>query len=110
MRQSASATLLTLISRLPAVHVHNKLMVIPDREVALSMLYMEESQRLRLLAHLGPSKRKRVEEEIRFQERLEIRYDHYRKALERVVGDLSNQESPRLGRSYLRPKRGRSIA
>jgi hypothetical protein len=110
MQQSPSATVLALSTRLPAVDVHNRLMVIPDRELALATLYMDEYQRRTLLGHLGPSKRRRVEEEIAFQERLEIRYDHYRKALEGVLGALSNRESTRLGPSYLRPKGRRSIA
>ncbi|MFW5844053.1 MAG: hypothetical protein ACOCW6_09010 [Spirochaetota bacterium] len=103
MSQSPSATVINLASRLPAVHVHNTLMVIPDRELALATLYMDDSQRQSLLAHLGASKRRRVEEEIALQERLEIRYDHYRRALEGVLGALSNQQSTRLGPSYLRP-------
>ncbi len=110
MQQSASAAVLSLITRLPAVHVHNRLMVIPDRELALATLYMEEYQRRRLLGHLGPSKRRRVEEEITLQERLEIRYDHYRRALEGVLGALSNREGTRLGPSYLRPKGRRSAS
>ncbi len=71
------------------------------------MLFMEEWQRTQVLQHVGPKKRLRVEDEVRLQERLEIKHSHYRQALQRLVADLSNEATDSLGQSYLRPKRPR---
>lgn len=81
-------------------------MRIADRELALSMMYMGEVDRGRLLMHLSTAKQQRVREELVLQTRLAITYRQYRTAIENVIRQLGSAGAVPL-RNYLRP-RGRN--
>ncbi len=69
-------------------------MKIPDRELALSMMYMDQVDREMILSNVSREKSRRVAEELSLHEHLRIRYDQYRRAAERVIVQLTGaQES-----------------
>jgi len=116
--------LLRRVRALAPVEAQNRLMAIPDRELALSMMYMDGAERELLYSKLSREKRRRIEDELRLQEHLKIRYDQYRRAIELVTERLTPmprrpekpasppEYSPRPAplRSYLRPIRSRGRA
>ncbi len=113
--------LLQLGRALTAVERQNRLMATPDRELALSMMYMNDDDRKEFLSVVSSAKRRRIEEELRLESRLVIRNEHFRRAIETVIGRLGHaaQEEGGQGpdspsgqppplRSYLRPRHARS--
>ena len=96
--------LLKLIRSLPASDAQNRLMRISDRELAVSLLYLVSDERSYVLSFIGGAKRRRVEEEIEYTERLRIRYPQYRAMIESVIEQLGGSGRGPL-RSYLRPIR-----
>ena len=57
---------------LPRVRVQNSLMRAGDREIALSMMYMEDRDRGFLFSLLPAAKARRVREELTLQGRLKV--------------------------------------
>ena len=55
---SLNDDLIKLIKSLPRIKVQNFLMAVPDREIALSMMYMKDSDRNYLLAAVSGKRRK----------------------------------------------------
>lgn len=74
-----------------------------DREIALSMMFMQEVDRMRLLAVLPAAKSKRIREEIMLQNRLRITYDQYKIAVSSVLEGLKGGRKIGPLKSYLRP-------
>jgi len=87
------------------VTVQNILMSTADREIALSTLYMDSSEKRYLLSFLSSGKKNRIESEITLQEHLRIRYDYYTKAVEKLINRFSHGGRQDSMRTYLRPKR-----
>ena len=107
MRLSPNERFLKLIHALDPIEAQNRLMRIADRELAISMLYMEEGERGEVFSRLSPAKVKRIKEEYGFAERRAVRYDQYRVAIEGVIAQLSGPGARPPMRSYLRPRRSR---
>ena len=98
--------LLHALNGLPHVEAQNRLMRLGDREIALSMMYMRDRDRVALLALLPAPKARRVAEEIALHRRLVIRYDQYVSAVSAVVAALEARARTVFA-SYLRPHRPR---
>jgi hypothetical protein len=96
--------LLKLLRSMPASEVQNRLMRITDREIAVSLLYLVQDERRYVLSFLGGAKRRRVEEEVEYTDRMRIRYPQYRIMIENVIAQLGGSGGGPL-RSYLRPVR-----
>ncbi len=89
---------------LPRVDAQNRLMRLGDREIALSMMYMADTDRAALLGLLPQPKIHRISQELALHRRLAIRYDQYTAAVEAVLASLE-ERGRRVFRSYLRPRR-----
>lgn len=100
-------TLLHLIRTSDPVVVQNALMRASDREVAMSMRFMEPSECDDVLSKVARSKARRIEEERLLQEHLRIRNDQYESAVTRVIDLLSGRKA-RSVQSYIRPRIARS--
>lgn len=96
--------LLKLLRSLPASDVQNRLMRITDREIAVALLYLVDEERNYVLSFLGGAKKRRVEEEIEYTDRMRIRYPQYRIMIESVIEQLGGTGGGPV-RSYLRPVR-----
>lgn len=103
-RQSALLRLLEALSR---VEAHNRLMASPDRDLAISMLFMSGDERESILCRIAPAKAARVRDEISLQERLQIRQDHYEATLEGLLVRIGGATRAPIVRSYIRPRRRR---
>jgi hypothetical protein len=90
---------------LPKVRVQNGLMRSGDREIALSMMYMEDSDRAYFFSFLPAAKAKRIREELSLQQRLKITYDQYKKAITALTENLGNDRGGDSIKSYIRPAR-----
>ncbi len=102
--------LLRRFRALTPVDAQNRLMAIPDRELALSMMYMTGADRELLFSRISREKCRRIAEELLLQEHLKIQYDQYRRAIELVTDRLAppaNEQRPASLRSYLRPTKSR---
>jgi hypothetical protein len=93
-----------LVSR-PAVVVQNRLMSACDRDVALSMLYMTDPDRRRILEKVSPAKQRRIAEELELHEHLQITYAQYEAAIRSVIDALERDSVQTKIRSYIRPRR-----
>ncbi len=90
---------------LPKVRVQNRLMRAGDREIALSMMYMEDSDRTFFFSLLPAVKVKRIREELALQQRLKITYDQYKKAITALTETIGMERGGDSIRSYIRPVR-----
>lgn len=90
---------------LPRVHVQNGLMRSGDREIALSMMYMDDPDRTFLLSLLPSAKVRRIREELALQQRLKITYNQYVKAISALTKNLESGRGGGSIRSYIRPVR-----
>ena len=97
--------LLGIVRALPMVEKQNRLSRIGDREIALAMKHMRDSDRNAILACLPPPKAKRIREELALHARLRITYQDYLKAVELVSESVSGARRQRTLGSYLRPRR-----
>ncbi len=73
----------------------------PDRELAVSVMYLSDFERGILFSHLAPGKRERVREEIRRSP--ELRYNTYLMIIERLIKALESGKQNESGSSYFRP-------
>lgn len=76
-----------------------------DRQIALSMMYMENPDRSYIMGLLPPGKVNRIREELTMHGRLAIGYPQYAAAVEAVLEGLSPGGNGGRFRSYLRPRR-----
>lgn len=97
--------LLDLIRVSDQVEVQNRLMSAPDKEIALSMLYMSGFERDQVLRRLSDRKRQRIQEELKRQEHVRILYDQYDRAVHWLINHISSRRRPDRARSYFRPTR-----
>lgn len=89
---------------LPVLELQNRLMTVPDREIALAVMYMDDKDRAFLFSVLSAVKQKRIHEELALHARLRISYQQYRLALRRVIEVLIGAGGTGL-KSYLKPVR-----
>ena len=101
-----SQRLSALLATRPAVVVQNRLMSACDRDVALSMLYMSEADRARMLEKVSTAKQRRIAEELELHEHLQITYDQYETAIRSIIEALERDSVQTKVRSYIRPRRG----
>lgn len=94
-----------LLRSRPAVLVQNRLMSAADRDVALSMLYMDDADRRRMLETVSPAKQRRIAEELELHEHLQITYAQYEIAIRSVIDALERDSVQTKVRSYIRPRR-----
>ncbi len=106
MKTTPNGILVDLVRSMSGVEAQNRLMGMTDREIAVSMMYMEDTDRDYLLNLLAPAKARRVEEERRMHRRLNIRYDQYLKTVENVIRKMQGRGGADRFRSYIRPRRG----
>jgi flagellar motor switch protein FliG len=97
--------LLDLIRVSDQIEVQNRLMSAPDKEIALSMLYMSGFERDQLLRRVSDRKRQRIREELKRQEHVRILYDQYDRAVHWLINHISSSRRPERARSYFRPTR-----
>lgn len=79
-------------------------MRIADREIAVSMMFMDDRDRRRILGLVAAKKAILIREEFGFQEHLAVRYDQYVATVESVIGQLLHGSRRPPLRSYLRPR------
>ena len=89
------------------IDIQNKLMSVPNREIALSMMYMKDVERNNLLTRLSETKAKRVVDELKFINRVNVKYDLYCVSINRVIKMLQNEKNDGVFKSYSRPKRSK---
>ena len=94
-----------LLRSRPAVVVQNRLMSAADRDVALSMLYMSDADRGRILEKVSPAKQRRIVEELELHEHLQITTAQYEAAITSVIDALASDSVQSKVRSYIRPRR-----
>jgi hypothetical protein len=97
--------LIDAVRRLPAAELQNRLLQIPDRELALAMLYLGDSDKNRILSSMGNSKGNRVGQELSYCIHLRITRKQQEQALLRVVDSLQVNRRHESVKSYLRPVR-----
>ena len=71
------------------------------------MMYMKPIEGEYILSVLSQTKRKRIEEERRLHERLNISYDQDLSAVDHMVDALQKSGKSQSFKSYLRPRRGK---
>ena len=105
MKQTPNERLLKVIRTVPRVSLQNRLLRMTDREIAVSMMFMEENDRNSIFDILSSRKRNRVKEELLLHQRLRINYNQYLTVIEHVVQQLTREHIKPGSRSYLRPIR-----
>ncbi|MCG8477592.1 MAG: hypothetical protein MI724_00720 [Spirochaetales bacterium] len=87
---------------IPTVDCQNRLMRVADKDLSLSLLYMSDEQRNRILALVGAAKAQRVVAELERHRHTRILYAHYETAAG-VVAKVLQGGSARSPHSYYRP-------
>lgn len=101
-RPAPHQRILDLLRVIPAVDCQNRLMRVADKDLSLSLLYMSEGQRNRILSFVGAAKSQRVLAELRRHEHTRILYTQYEVAA-LVVAKVLQGGSAQAPRSYYRP-------
>ncbi len=94
--------ILDLLRVIPAVDCQNRLMRVADKDLSLSLLYMSDEQRDRILTFVGAAKARRVLAELDRHRHTRILYAQYEVAAG-VVAKVLQGGSARSPRSYYRP-------
>lgn len=97
--------LIRIIRSLPPEVAQNRLLRTSDRELALSMMYLDDNERASILSMVSMQKERRIQEELTLHERLHITYKQYRIAIEHVIEKLMTARGNSSFKSYLRPRR-----
>lgn len=97
--------LMSLIRKLPPQDAQNRLLSLGDRDLAMAMMYLPDSDRNCILGLLGQKKRERIREELALQKNRRITYSRYRTAVLHVIDSLSSDKNKASLKSYLRPFR-----
>jgi len=108
-RYRLQQSLLKLVATLPVVQVQNRLMASTDRDFALALVGLESEDAERLLACVSPTKAARVRDEVRLQEGRSVQDEHVVAAIGTIVRSLESNRIITGQRSYLRPRRPRSV-
>jgi hypothetical protein len=93
------------IRSIPAASLQNALMRISDRDLAISMLYMEDPDRMKIFMAVSKQKEIRVKEELTLNNKRKVTYKHYTLSVQAVISSLINSRTPGKTNSYLRPRR-----
>lgn len=76
-----------------------------DRDLALAMLHMTDTDRELFFAGMSKAKESRVREELSRHEHTRIQKSHYESALNTLVRHMSSERPIQGARSYYRPTR-----
>jgi len=87
------------------VTLHNMLMKIPDREIAVSIMALDDREKELFFSLLSPAKVLRIKEELQYQEKLDIRHDRYLKIVNKFLSYFEPGKKQFKNQSYIRPKR-----
>ena len=98
-----NAILVRKLGSLSKVVVQNRLMRVSDREIALSMMYMEDADRGRIFSILAPKKVVRIREELALISRLRVTYEQYSKAISSVTSVVEGEARETGLKSHIRP-------
>lgn len=110
MRGPAPHTrILDLLRVLSPVERQNRLMRVADRDLALAMLFMSESERRQVLACVGGGKGRRALDELERFQRSRLEYRLYETASSVVARALAGSGTISTPRSYYRPARSRRM-
>ncbi len=99
--------ILALLKYEDRVKIVNVLMKIPDREIAVSLMTLDEREREVAFSLLSPVKVRRVKEELQYQEKLDISHDRYTKIVRKFLSYFEPGKKDYKNQSYIRPKRRR---
>lgn len=88
---------------LPRIEIQNRLLKVQDRELALAMRDLEDSERSRIYEAVSPAKIRRLREELSVMRRLKVRREDYLAAVSRIIGVLEGRPYTEVLRSYIRP-------
>lgn len=97
--------ILSVLRYTSKVRLQNVLMKIPDREIAVSIMYLCPEERENIFALLSPAKVMRIKEELTYQRKLNIRYSRYLKFVDAFLSYFGSSSGASKRRSYIRPKR-----
>ena len=78
-------------------------MRLPDRQIGLSMMYMQDADRAFILSFLSAPKTANIKEELILQRRLKITYAQYNKAIQATLDALTGLQNAGGLKSYIRP-------
>lgn len=104
---SLNDDLVILLKSSTKIELQNVLLSTSDREIALSVMYMKDQDRNFLLASVSEKKAKRIIDELKLINRVNIKYDLYCISIKRVINSLKNIKNKDSLKSYLRPKNTR---
>ena len=104
---SPNARLLSALRALSPTDRQNRLMRIGDREIAMAMMHLADTERDAILSSLGPVKAGRVRDELLLQQRLNLRHADYLAAVAHLERNLAHPAAKAVLGSWIRP-RGRS--
>lgn len=86
------------------INAQNILMKISDREIALSMLYMDQKEENIIFSLLSEQKNKRIKEELSYQKKLKINYKLYCDISENLLKKFKKNKNNKNQRTYIRPR------
>jgi two-component system, chemotaxis family, chemotaxis protein CheY len=95
--------LVSILDNISDIEIHNILLSIPDRKIALCLLYMNDEKRNIILSKLIASKSKRISEELLFLERIYIKYEDINSSFRDIGSSLKNGKNTIVDKSYIRP-------
>lgn len=90
---------------LPPVDVQNRLMTVDDAALAMSMLYMGDMDRERILGFVSKAKADRVRDQVRRNDHVRILYPQYEADAATVIRKLSGDRTVKSAKRYYRPFR-----
>ena len=82
----------------------NILMKIPDRDIALSMLYMDKDEENIIFSLLSNEKIKMIKEELSYQKKLKIHYQLYLDISNNLLKKFYQYKNEDKKRTYIRPQ------
>ncbi len=86
------------------IEAQNILMKISDREIALSMLYMDQNEETIIFSILSAQKNKRIKEELFYQKNLKINYKLYCDITENLLKKFKKHKNNKNQKTYIRPQ------
>lgn len=87
------------------IKLQNVLMKVPDREIAVTIMAMNEMEKELIFSLLGQAKVQRIKEELTYQKKLDIRKDRHLKIINKFLSYFEDGNRQFKNRSYIRPKK-----
>ncbi|MBN2444361.1 MAG: hypothetical protein JXJ04_23565 [Spirochaetales bacterium] len=86
------------------VQAQNILMASADREIAIALLYLEDTDKEFVFSFIAASKEDRIKEEMRLLKKTKITDERYRLILSRLINRLKGKGEGPHRRSYFKPR------